>query len=66
VPHRRAAERDEEAIATWVKETWPSVERPRGIRTGGSASPVGTLSGQDQLSGSGSGHDVVADLFFLA
>jgi transposase len=40
VPHRRAAERDEEAIATWVKETWPSVERPRGIRTGGSASPT--------------------------
>lgn len=40
VPHRHAAERDEEAIATWVKETWPSVERPRGIRTGGSASPA--------------------------
>jgi transposase len=40
VPHRRAAERDEEAIATWVKETWPSVERPRGTRTGGSASPT--------------------------
>jgi transposase len=40
VPHRHAAERDEEAIATWVKETWPSVERPRGIRTGGSASPT--------------------------
>jgi transposase len=40
VPHRRAAERGDEAIATWVKETWPSVERPRGIRTGGSASPT--------------------------
>ncbi|MER7576745.1 winged helix-turn-helix domain-containing protein [Streptomyces sp. NPDC126514] len=26
-PVRRAAERDEEAVATWVKETWPRVER---------------------------------------
>ncbi|MFF9864647.1 hypothetical protein ACF1G0_04375 [Streptomyces sp. NPDC013953] len=24
---RRAAERDEEAMATWLKETWPRVER---------------------------------------
>jgi putative transposase len=38
VPQRRAAERDEEAIATWIKETWPSVERPPGTRTRGSAS----------------------------
>lgn len=37
-PQRRAAERDEQAVATWVKETWPSVERPRGTRTRGSAS----------------------------
>ncbi|WP_277308530.1 hypothetical protein [Spongiactinospora sp. TRM90649] len=35
-----AAERDEEAIATWVKETWPLVEQRRGIRTRGSASPT--------------------------
>jgi transposase len=38
VPQRRAAERDEEAVATWVKETWPTVERPRGIRERGFAS----------------------------
>jgi transposase len=40
VPRRRAAERDEEAIATWVKDTWPLVEQRRGIRTRGSASPM--------------------------
>lgn len=34
VPQRRAAE----AIATWVKETWPSVGRPPGTRRRGSAS----------------------------
>ncbi|MFG2126091.1 winged helix-turn-helix domain-containing protein [Streptomyces sp. NPDC048710] len=27
VPARRATERDEEAVATWTKETWPRVER---------------------------------------
>lgn len=27
VPARRAAERDEDAVATWIKETWPRVER---------------------------------------
>jgi putative transposase len=27
VPVRRAAERDEEAVATWIKEMWPRVER---------------------------------------
>ncbi|MFF7250764.1 winged helix-turn-helix domain-containing protein [Embleya sp. NPDC008237] len=27
MPRRRAAERDEDAVATWVKETWPRVER---------------------------------------
>ncbi|MEU8365357.1 winged helix-turn-helix domain-containing protein [Nonomuraea sp. NPDC048882] len=37
VPQRRAAERDEEAIATWVKETWPLAEQRRGTRTHGSA-----------------------------
>ncbi|QRX89486.1 winged helix-turn-helix domain-containing protein [Streptomyces noursei] len=29
VPARRATERDEQAVAGWVKETWPAVERPR-------------------------------------
>ncbi|MFJ5970096.1 winged helix-turn-helix domain-containing protein [Streptomyces sp. NPDC093060] len=28
VPARRAVERDEAAVAGWVKETWPSVEGP--------------------------------------
>jgi putative transposase len=27
VPVRRAAERDQVAVATWLKETWPRVER---------------------------------------
>jgi putative transposase len=27
VPLHRAAERDEQAVATWVKEAWPVVER---------------------------------------
>lgn len=27
VPARRPAERDEDMVATWVKETWPRVER---------------------------------------
>ncbi|MFE2024456.1 winged helix-turn-helix domain-containing protein [Streptomyces hygroscopicus] len=27
VPVRRAAERDEKAVTTWIKETWPRVER---------------------------------------
>ncbi|GAA2215678.1 hypothetical protein GCM10009850_111460 [Nonomuraea monospora] len=40
VAQRRAAERDEEAITTWVKDTWPRVEPRRGIRTRGSASPT--------------------------
>ncbi len=33
VPVRRAVERDEAAIETWKKETWPQVKRPR--RPGG-------------------------------
>jgi transposase len=28
VPRRRAVERDEEAVETWVKETWPQVKAP--------------------------------------
>ncbi|MFE2584807.1 winged helix-turn-helix domain-containing protein [Streptomyces sp. NPDC059378] len=27
VPQRRAAERDEDAVARWIKETWSRVER---------------------------------------
>jgi transposase len=38
VSAHRAAERDEDAVATWVKETWPRVKERRRPRTGGSAS----------------------------
>ncbi|MER8003930.1 winged helix-turn-helix domain-containing protein [Streptomyces sp. NPDC095613] len=38
VPARRAVERDEIAVAGWVKETWPSVERPWRRSTPGSSS----------------------------
>lgn len=37
-PARRAIERDEEAIATWVKETWPEVKRGPSRRQPGSSS----------------------------
>ncbi|MCK7625190.1 winged helix-turn-helix domain-containing protein [Streptomyces sp. RS10V-4] len=33
VPSRRAAEREGQAVAGWVKETWPTARRPR--RRGG-------------------------------
>ncbi|WP_369334337.1 winged helix-turn-helix domain-containing protein [Nonomuraea deserti] len=39
-PQRKAAERDDEKIATWVKDTWPLAGPPRGTRTRGSASPT--------------------------
>ncbi|MFC0863948.1 winged helix-turn-helix domain-containing protein [Sphaerimonospora cavernae] len=39
-PIRRAAERDEEAITTWVKETWPHIKASPASRTRGSASPT--------------------------
>ncbi|MGW2995076.1 winged helix-turn-helix domain-containing protein [Streptomyces sp. NPDC001193] len=29
IPCRRALERDEAAVAGWVKEVWPRPERPR-------------------------------------
>lgn len=35
VPVHRAAERDEDAIATWIRKTWPEAERPRGSRMRG-------------------------------
>lgn len=38
VPTRRAVERDEEAVAGWVKETWPQVEGPWRRSTPGCAS----------------------------
>lgn len=34
----RAVERDDAAIATWVKETWPVVEKRHGTRMRGSSS----------------------------
>ncbi|MCP3013015.1 winged helix-turn-helix domain-containing protein [Nocardiopsis dassonvillei] len=33
VPARRALERDEQAIATWVEQTWPRIEK-KGARAG--------------------------------
>ncbi len=38
IPARRALERDEEAVAGWVKETWPQVEAPRRRSRPGSSS----------------------------
>ena len=38
VPARRAIERDENLVAGWVKETWPSVEGPWRRSTPGSSS----------------------------
>jgi hypothetical protein len=34
----RAAEQDEKAVTTWMKETWPGVKPPRRPRMPGSAS----------------------------
>lgn len=44
VPVHRAAERDEEAVATWRKEVWPQVKRPRGSRARGCASKTSPAS----------------------
>lgn len=38
VPARRALERDENAVAGWVKETWPQAEAPRRRSEPGSSS----------------------------
>ncbi|MFF0728408.1 transposase, partial [Streptomyces sp. NPDC004134] len=38
VPARRAMERNEAAVAGWVKETWPHVEGPQRRSTPGSSS----------------------------
>jgi transposase len=37
-PARRAVERDEAAIATWVKEDWPRIKKVRGAAAPGSSS----------------------------
>ena len=37
-PARRAAERDDEAIATWVKQDWPRIKKVRGAAARGSSS----------------------------
>jgi transposase len=36
-PARRAVERDDEAIATWVKEDWPRIKKARGGAAPGSS-----------------------------
>lgn len=38
VPARRAVERSEDAVAGWIKETWPQVEAPRRRSGPGSSS----------------------------
>ena len=38
VPARRAIEREQAAVADWVKETWPHVEGPWRCSTRGSSS----------------------------
>jgi len=37
-PARRAKERNDEAIATWVKEDWPRIKKARGAAAPGSSS----------------------------
>ncbi|WP_425547288.1 helix-turn-helix domain-containing protein [Actinocorallia aurantiaca] len=37
-PARRAVERDDAAVASWVRETWPHVEKPRRRSAPGSSS----------------------------
>lgn len=37
-PARRAVERDEQAIATWVKQDWPRIKKARGAAAPGSSS----------------------------
>ncbi len=37
-PARRAVERDDEAIATWVKHEWPRIKKVRGAAAPGSSS----------------------------
>ncbi|KOV22188.1 transposase [Streptomyces sp. XY152] len=44
VPARRAIERDEDAVAGWVKETWPRVKGPRRRSAAGSSSRTKPVS----------------------
>jgi putative transposase len=44
VPAHRAAERDEQAVATWVKQTWPRVKGVRPNSARGSSSPTSPAS----------------------
>jgi len=37
-PARRAVERDDDAIATWVKQDWPRIKKARGATAPGSSS----------------------------
>jgi hypothetical protein len=37
-PARRAIERNDEAIATWVKQDWPRIKKARGAGAPGSSS----------------------------
>ena len=39
-PARRAKERNDEAIATWVKEDWPRIKKARGAAAPGSSSKM--------------------------
>jgi transposase len=39
-PARRAVERDEEVIASWVKNDWPRIKKARGAGGRGSSSPT--------------------------
>jgi len=48
VPAHRAVERDEEAIATWRKETWPQVKPGRATWARGSSSPMSPASRYDR------------------
>jgi transposase len=43
-PARRAVERDEQAIANWVKHEWPRVKKTPGAATPGSASKTSRAS----------------------
>jgi transposase len=43
-PVRRAAERDEQAIARWVAEDWPAIKQAVSVWACG---PGGSLSGSD-------------------
>lgn len=43
-PARRAAERDEEAIARWIKEDWPRVKKARDAARRGSSSKTSPAS----------------------